>query len=674
MAPADVLARSTPVAIAPAPGSTVLGGNGVSSQTTMLYACNSCAKRKVKCNKETPICSSCRRGKLSCCYQAPQSVPRKRKLSDGVLEKLAQYERILRQHDLLDADTVIFAGEKAPHEPATFHPQLTRKGKLLASHGKSRYMDSNILHSLGYDGVQAMSDDDQEEDQILVDGVTPDPLTGALINTHQSLVQYHPTHTTAMVLFQTHIENVEPLCKILHIPSAAKLIQVASQQPTLVSKSDECLMFAIYHFAVFSMTEEDCGQRLGQSRAILMQRYRFAAQQALVNASFLKTTEMPVLQALVLFLIPCQYHYDSQTFWVLTGVAVRIAQRMGLHRDGEKLGLPPFDVQMRRRLFYQLLPLEGTACQLSGAEMPTIPVTWDVQSPLNLNDDHIWPGMAEMPEEQKGATEMIFCLLRLRIGTYLSRLGGPSNDTNSWQFKDLHEAELAIDETESEIEKKFIRYCDIVNPLHFLAIGSARSGITAMRLRIGLSKIRNETATNAERRELFQHAQKILDSDTAIYTHPGLQKYRWFVRSFFLWGTWDSLIFVLTSFCKNYDTLLETEKESAWKKVEQIYQSHYEIIDSKRVLHVALRCLTLKAWDIHGSHSLAVEPTFIATLQPSNETGHENEPTQLRYIFNFAEQLVDLNPDIDFDFDPANWLVWDQLIQDHQVQDGQQPG
>ena len=192
------------------------------------------------------------------------------------------------------------------------------------------------------------------------------------------------------------------------------------------------------------------------------------------------------LQALVLFLLACRHFYDPHTYWILTGVAIRIGQRMGLQRDGEKLGLPPFEVQMRRRLFYQLLPLDGLASQLSGTAIGIVPDTWDTERPSNINDDQIWPGMTEKPEEQKGATEMMFCLTRSCVGKFFARTGAKTQGAAPWQFKDYDEAELVIKEAESEVEEKFIRYCDMVNPLHFLAIGLARSGISAMRLRIRL--------------------------------------------------------------------------------------------------------------------------------------------------------------------------------------------
>lgn len=52
------------------------------------------------------------------------------------------------------------------------------------------------------------------------------------------------------------------------------------------------------------------------------------------------------------------------TSFSLLGVAVRIAQRMGLHRDGRALGLPPVQAEERRRVWWQLQYLEIAVAQL----------------------------------------------------------------------------------------------------------------------------------------------------------------------------------------------------------------------------------------------------------------------------------------------------------------------
>jgi hypothetical protein len=672
----------------------------------MPYTCQTCAKRKVKCDKTRPVCSSCYKSKLDCVYQAPLPRRRKRKLSDIVNQRLDQYERILAQHGLLPHDPI------TPHEGAqtVATPASTgnkrpgvespRTGRLVAGEGKSIYLDSNLWHNLSDDPKQGThddeddhEDDEEEEDeegdepenlgdnqQILRshNDLTADPLTGAFVGSAQSLLQYHPSHVEAMTLWHVHSENVEPICKILHIPTASQLVDKVSREPNAASRADECLVFSIYHFAAFSMTDDDCTRQFGRPRDDLIRNFRSATRQALVNASFLKTTELPILQALILFLIPSRFHYDPHTYWILTGVAVRIAQRMGLHRDGEQLGLPPFEVQMRRRLFYQLLPLDGIASRMSGTGIATMADTWDTQQPSNINDDQIWPGMTEPPQERKGATDMIFCLARACVGKSLARAEHSEDDAGTDGIN------LLISETESQVEEQYIRYCNVVNPLHFLTVCLARSAITAMRLRSRLPKEKSHTISDAETRELFQLSQEILRTDLAASANTSLKRYRWHLRSFFIWGSWDSLIFTITSL-RRPGLLPPAATDDAWRTVEELYSNHGELLDSKQALHMAVRRITLKAWAANPPTGHAPEPSFILELRSLRRLGRKSRPDRPASGVTPAPGTVDTVDETpssdanalldslssvpgfelmdDFNLDTVDWSFWDQLIQ-----------
>ncbi|KAJ5627430.1 hypothetical protein N7528_004857 [Penicillium herquei] len=423
-----------PIAPAP-PNSSHAGlGSGAFCPEIMTHTCQTCAKRKVKCDKVSPACSRCLKGKLECSYEVTQPRARKRKPGDDLLQKIARYESILAQHGLLDTANSDVVGDtlKETHlslPVGSIGPFNlgTASGTLRASQGKSRYIESHIWHNLGDEEMRHISDDD-EADQITTDDpatALSDPFTGAFLGTQQSLLDLHPSHAMAIILWQTYKENVEPLCKALHIPSTGEMVSRVSLDPITASRQEECLLFAIYHAAAFSMTEEHCIEKLDQPRSTLMPRYHMATRQALVNASFLKTTEISVLQAFFLFLLTSRSSYDPHTYWMLTGNLLRIALRMGLHRDAEKLGLSPFDVEMRRRLFYQIFPMDGRASQIAGTEMTALPESWDTRHPLNINDDQIWPGMTVKPSEKQGATDMIFCLSRACVGLNLARAGKP---------------------------------------------------------------------------------------------------------------------------------------------------------------------------------------------------------------------------------------------------------
>lgn len=527
----DVPVQPPLVNIAPAPGHAATrethNGNGLSGM--MPYTCQHCVRKKIKCDKAIPVCSSCVKGKVECAYQEPPRRTRKRKHGEDVHERLARYERILTENGLLKSS----ASESLPRETSpkdqTQNVDLpcckqslnsANSGKLLSGDGRSRYVDGDLWLDTGEASTQE-TPEDTEEDNHSPTGIDyalgGDPISSALLATSQDLADYHPHHLDAIKLWEIYVVNVEYICKILHLPTAAKIVETVSRQPMAASEGEECLLFSIYHFAVFSMSDDDCANEFERPRMELMSKYHYAFRQALVNAKWLTTTEMPVLQAYVLFLISVRTQISPHTFWILTGVAMRIAQRMGLHRDGESLGLFPFDVQMRRRLFWQLLPLDSFASQVSGTGIFAAPNSWDTKMPLNINDDQIYPGMMEPPIEQKGASEMMYALTKIELSNLYTRTGVKVKDVGgAIRLQNGSELERLIDQVENTIETKYLRYCDIVNPLHFLTLGITRSAANAVRLRNRLPSIMDETINDQKQRELCILAQKILDTDCAL--------------------------------------------------------------------------------------------------------------------------------------------------------------
>lgn len=566
-------------------------------------------------------------------------------------------------------------------------PDTARLGNLISVNDKSRYINSSLWRDVGEVNMRELSEDEEDcsNPDMGMDSWVEDPISRALLGTSQNLVDYHPSHEDAMKLWAAHVQNVEPLCKVLHIPTTVNMVETQSKQPATASKAHECLLFAIYQFAVFSMTDEDCMHEFGESRVALMSKYQYAARQALVNAAWLKTTETPVMQACVLFLLVMRTQIDPHTFWIVTGVAIRIAQRMGLHRDGESLGLAPFEVEIRRRLFWQLLPLDGYAGQASGTGISVSPDSWDTKQPLNINDDQIHPGMTHQPDEQKGATEMIFCLSKSELSKFYNRTGVKTEDSGATiQFKNSVELERLIDEVESIIESKYLRYCDILNPLHFLTLGVTRSAANTARLRNRISHLIDQTVGDRERRELCDLAQKILDADSAVYSNPGMKKFRWKFKTFFLW---DALICILTSLAK-VGFFSGAELNTTWSKMADVYSNHQEVLEFKTALYIAVGRATLSAWTVNPPSNLTPEPGFITTLRSQRRfqgpkhlekvadvtsNGQAAEGIFNRSFSSNVNALsgsidgVDLNLGSDFNIDTIDWTFWNQLIENHQT-------
>ncbi len=107
----------------------------------------------------------------------------------------------------------------------------------------------------------------------------------------------------AFQLWQTFLENVNPLIRLLHGPTTQSLMLETSANLDSISSSTEALIFAIYHFAAVSLENPECERKFGQPRANLMSKFSHATYLALINANFMKTPDMVVLQALTLYLV-----------------------------------------------------------------------------------------------------------------------------------------------------------------------------------------------------------------------------------------------------------------------------------------------------------------------------------------------------------------------------------
>lgn len=456
----------------------------------MPYNCQPCVRRKIKCDRMIPICTSCVRAKQDCVYQAPPKPRRKKRKGnpgegddpephEDVHQRLARYERILRSHGLLDSLSPAAEDKEDSPPISSYQGPLSLKfsgtagpqGRLLSGDGKSRYVQSNLwLDTETSEDVQDPFDDTADEPHEVPAGLTSTNLghnliSGALLGNFHDLLEFHPSHEHAAKLWELHTQNAEPLVRILHVKSTSEMVDAVSRNPSAATRAQECQLFAIYHFAVFSLEEDECLRDFGEERRALLFKYERALWQALINASWLKTTEMPVLQAVVLFLLCARSYIDPQTYWMLTGITVRIAQRMGLHRDGETLGLPPFEVQMRRRVFWQIILLDGFAGQHSGTGINLTPKSWDVKKPLNVGDNQIYPGMTEISETKDGATDMLFVLTRIELSEFFSRTNPRprDHDDKNGPTKPQEEGLRYIDEVEKTIESKYLRYCDIIS-------------------------------------------------------------------------------------------------------------------------------------------------------------------------------------------------------------------
>jgi hypothetical protein len=221
------------------------------------------------------------------------------------------------------------------------------------------------------------------------------------------------------------------------------------------------------------------------------------------------------------------------------GMTMRNAEKLGLHRDGTILGLPPVEAEDRRRVWWQLQHLDLALAVRMGVTPMTMTAGWDVSLPSNIEDDDIHLTTTTVPPERKGLTSMSYCLftywvLNEQRQNFLAKHG---RFELSWQSNSAlsgSEKDDMISRLENGINQHFVQYCDPIKPLDVLLQLFARLFIAAMKLRVLHAKA-CEDANAEDHTALLDVSKQTLRYNIAIQSHPSLSQYRWLTKAWFAW-------------------------------------------------------------------------------------------------------------------------------------------
>ena len=76
-----------------------------------------------------------------------------------------------------------------------------------------------------------------------------------------SLRQCHPSPSHVSYLWDVYKDNVEPLLKLLHVPSTEAIFRDARKNPDNLSPGHQALVFSIYYAAITSLEPDEVSSR-----------------------------------------------------------------------------------------------------------------------------------------------------------------------------------------------------------------------------------------------------------------------------------------------------------------------------------------------------------------------------------------------------------------------------
>jgi hypothetical protein len=326
----------------------------------------------------------------------------------------------------------------------------------------------------------------------------------------------------------------------------------------------------------------------GSAKDKLLSQYRFAVEQSLARADYLNTSDIAVLQAFVLFLVVVRRHDDSRFCWTLTSLVIRIAQGMGLHRDGSHFGFTPFETEMRRRLWWGIMTLDLRSAEELGTDMTINDRAYDTKIPLNIDDVDIGPASTDFPEARVGRADCAVATVRYEICSMARRIHTATSATASMcpraDKTTPAEKEQMLIEVYQTIEHKFLRHVvDETDPLYWVVAMIARviMAKTCLVIYHPLMFPGSEAQlSNEVRQRIFVAAIEIIECNYKLSTDPRCKQYRWLFQTYTMW---HAISYVLLEACRRPWTALV---ERAWQGVNGYEADPIEL--AKKADHAAV--------------------------------------------------------------------------------------
>lgn len=341
-------------------------------------------------------------------------------------------------------------------------------------------------------------------------------------------------------LLDVFAENINLICGLLHMPTVTKMLrEKRTIDMSHLSPANEALMFAIYYAAVTSMEEEDVLANFGSTtKRELNLKFRLGLEHALAKADFLTHPNLTIVQAFTVFLFLLRRHDDPRFVWMLTGLGIRMAQSLGLHRDGTHFpSLSPFEVEMRRRVWWALVMIDIRAAEDQASEYTIPNGSFDTRLPLNVADADLDPDSKEPLVERQALTEVSLALVSFETSVVVREMMAPRGAGE--EPPSIDDQARLLSNVYEKLERNYLRYAtESENIVYWVGVVVHRLLIAKMTLLIYLPALfssPSERFSDAIRDKLLTAALEVAEHNHALNSEVEARHWRWVFQTYTHW-------------------------------------------------------------------------------------------------------------------------------------------
>lgn len=233
-------------------------------------------------------------------------------------------------------------------------------------------------------------------------------------------------------------------------------------------------------------------------------------------------------------------------------------------------GMRAFDLEMRRRLWWQICTLDVRVAEEFGREPFILEPSLRTGLPLNISDMSLDPDMRELPSQQPGRSEMLFSLVRFEVSNFARRIVFSDKFCQSNGYRIMNEAQKCreVDQFRERLEKQYLSYCDKGAPLDCITVKSSR--LILANSKLAVCKPRANQNRGIPLRAGYRKAcEEVLQHAHALRQYSKGRRWLWLFQTYV---EWDALAYLLLDICITLSSPPSSEPFTLpWEVIDETY-------------------------------------------------------------------------------------------------------
>ncbi|KAK6076879.1 fungal specific transcription factor domain-containing protein [Seiridium cupressi] len=556
-----------------------------------LSPCSNCRRANIACVFPGPLSGRpprwARRLDRATNYSTPSGVPAPHGIEtapEKVMDRLRSLETLVKElrgqveqeqaraAAVSDRDEVSREGtldEREPGfqrdtNPAEEISSVQKKfGRLVVQDSnRNRYISSGFWSQVSdeLDGLEVHSRNlagelsDSSEEEGSSERSLPTTMRHGFLFGHQlrpsvpDLHELHPLPSQTPFLLNVFSENVNFIIQAVHMPTIVNMSRnLHRDNTTHLTIAEEALLFSMYYAAIASMEEDDVSFhwliQSGDSSPLLSSqltyffRYRIGLECALAKADFLNRPDIVLVQAFGIFLCLLRRHDSPRYVWMMTGLLIRMAQYLGLQRDGAQLGhLTPYEVEVRRKVWWGICLLDLRASEDQGTDLTIASGSFDTRIPSNFNDEDISPDSKQMPQERDGVTDATFARINAGTSEIVKQMmtRGLMDGVAGFEAQNR-----LLNDIYRQYEREYLQYAsESTSILCWVAVTIARLVMAKMTLIVFMPAVFSsgkDDITDELRTKFLISAIEVAEYNHELNSEPACRQWRWVFQTYTHW-------------------------------------------------------------------------------------------------------------------------------------------